>query len=195
MSEWTFMIDPAWQPADEDDEPPFEAVVGGWFLRDDGEVSLFRPNPGYQPSRPGLPTDPADAALQRLAAAASEDVTDGATEDATEGAAEDATDGANDTDRGEALLSALAEVLLGVAVDEQGIALVVPAPDGVPSVLVTTAPPHRARVDTPAWREVTVTELAVALPPQDVDVLLNPGAPASTRLTADAVRSVARPAR
>jgi hypothetical protein len=168
MSQWTFMIDPAWQPAGEDDEPPFEAVVGGWFLQDDGEASLFRPNPGYEPSRPGLPTDPVDAALQRLA---------------------------EDTGDGEALLSALPDILFGVAVDEQGIALVVPAPDGVPSVLVATAPAHRARVDTPGWREVTVTELAAALPPQGVDVLLNPGAPASTRLSADAVRSAAQPAR
>jgi hypothetical protein len=162
------MIDPAWQPAGDGDEPPFEAVVGGWFLQDDGEVSLFRPNPGYQPSRPGLPTDPVDAALQRLA--------------------EDAGDG-------EALLSALPDILFGVAVDEQGIALVIPAPDGVPSVLVATALAHRARVDTPGWREVTVTELAAALPPEGVDVLLNPGAPASTRLTADAVRSAVQPAR
>jgi hypothetical protein len=85
-------------------------------------------------------------------------------------------------------------VLLGVAVDEQGMALVAPAPDDVPSVLVATAPAHRARVDAPGWREVTVAELAAALPPQGVDVLLNPGAPMSTRLTADAVRdSVANP--
>jgi hypothetical protein len=167
MGDWSYIVDPAWQPAEEGDEPPAEAVVGGWFVRDDGEVSLFRPNPGYEPSSPGLPTDPVDAALQHLAA-------------------EDG-DGAD-------LLSALADVLLGVAVDERGMALVAPAPDGVPSVLVATAPPHRSRVDTPAWREVTVTELAAALPAQGVDVLLNPGAPASTRLTADAIRSVSRPA-
>jgi hypothetical protein len=165
--EWNFMIDPAWHPAAEGDEPPFAAVVGGWFVREDGEISLFRPNPGYEPSRPDLPTDPVDVAVQRLA------------------------DGAGD---GDDLLSALAEVLLAVAVDEQGTALVVPAPDDVPSVLVATAPAHRARVDAPGWREVTVVDLARALPPHGVDVLLNPGGPASTRLTADAVRqSVATP--
>jgi hypothetical protein len=182
MGDWSYIVDPAWQPAQEGDEPPFEAVVGGWFVRDDGEVSLFRPNPGYQPSSPGLPTDPVDVALQRLAAEESE-VPEKA------GTAEEPEE-----PRGEGLLLALRDVLLGVAVDEQGIALVVPAPDGVPSVLVTTAPPHRTRVDTPAWREVTVTQLAASLPPEGVDVLLNPGAPASTRLTADAVRSAAQPA-
>ncbi|HYQ66823.1 type VII secretion system-associated protein [Actinophytocola sp.] len=173
MGDWSFMIDPAWRPANEGDEPPIEAVIGGWFLRDDGEISLFRPNPNYQPSKPGLPTDPVDAALQSLVAA----------------------DGDDGPTAGEELLSALRDVLLGVAVDEQGIALVAPAPDGVPSVLVATAPAHRTRVNTPGWRDVTVTELAASLPPEGVDVLINPGAPASTRLTADTVRlSVTDPA-
>ena len=161
------MIDPAWQPTREGDEPPPEAVVGGWFVEEDGEISLFRPNPAYQPSRPGLPTDPVDVALQRLAAGECD---------------------------GDDLLSTLPDVLLAVAVDEQGTALVAPAPDDVPSVLVTTAPAHRARVDAPAWREVTVAQLAEALPAEGVDVLLNPGAPTSTRLLADAIRrSAARP--
>lgn len=159
--EWSFIVDPAWQPSAEGDEPPPAAVVGGWLVREDGAISLFRPNPGYQPSRPGLPTDPVDVALQRLAS--------------------------GDGD-GDELLSALPDVLLGVAVDEEGTALVAPAPDDVPSVLVATAPAHRSRVDAPAWREVTVAELAAALPAEGVDVLLNPGAPASTRLRADVVR-------
>lgn len=160
--EWTYLVDPAWQPAAEGDEPPPAAVVGGWFVREDGAASLFRPNPDYEPSRPNLPTDPVDVAMQRLA------------------------DGDGDADD---LLSALPDVLLGVAVDGQGMALVVPAPDGVPSVLVASAPVHRARVAAPGWREVTAAELAEALPPDGVDVLLNPGAPASTRLAADALRA------
>lgn len=162
--EWTFMVDPAWAPAVEGAEPPFEAIVGGWFVGEDGTVSLFRPNAGYVPSSPSLPRDPVDVQLHRLA----------------------------ESDRtGDELLASLGDVLLGVAVDEQGIALVVPAPDDVPSVLVATAPAHRARVDAAAWREVTVAELAAALPPEGVDVLLNPGAPVSTRLTATAVRTAA----
>lgn len=164
--QWTFMIDPAWQPAGEDDEPPFVAVVGGWFVREDGGISLFRPNPSYEPSRPGLPTDPVDVALQRLAG------------------------GDGDGDK---LLRALRDVLLGVAIGEDGMALVAPSPDDVPSVLVATAPAHRARVDAPGWREVTAAELAEALPPEGVDVLLNPGAPASTRLSADALRNSVAP--
>jgi hypothetical protein len=159
--EWTFLIDPAWQAAEEGDEPPPAAVIGGWFVRENGDVSLFRPNPGYQPSRPGLPTDPVDVALQSLVSGKG---------------------------NGDDLLDSLSDVLLGVAVDEEGMALVVPAPDDVPSVAVATAPAHRARVDAPGWREVSVVELAAALPPEGVDVLLNPGASASTRLTADAVR-------
>lgn len=165
--QWTFMIDPAWQPTSQGDEPPPEAVVGGWFVQEDGDISLFRPNPAYQPSSPGLPTDPVDVALQRLAAGECD---------------------------GDDLLSTLPDVLLAVAVDDQGIALVVPSPDDVPSVLVTTAPAHRTRVDAPAWREVTIAQLAEALPAEGVDVLLNPGAPTSTRLLADAIRhSVAQP--
>lgn len=164
--EWAFITDPAWQPSTAGDEPPPAAVVGGWFVREDGGVSLFRPNPGYQPSRPGLPTDPVDVALQLLAS------------------------GDADGD-GDDLLAALPDVLFGVAVDEQGMALVAPAPDDVPSVLVVTAPAHRSRVDAPGWREVTVVELAAALPPEGVDVLLNPGAPTSTRLRADVIRWLA----
>lgn len=70
--ERTFLVDPAWRPATEGDEPPFEAVVGG---------------------RPDLPTDPADATLRLVAR--------------------------GDGD-GDELLSTLQDVLLGVAVDEQG---------------------------------------------------------------------------
>jgi hypothetical protein len=158
---WTFMVDPAWRPAGDKDEPPWEAVVGGWFVQEDGEVSLFRPNPSYQPSRPDLPTDPLDVSLQLRGR------------------------GNGDADD---VLAALQDVLLGVAVDEQGMALVAPAPDDVLSVLVTTAPRHRARVDAAGWRDVTLAQLAEALPTEGVDVLLNPGAPASMRLTADTVR-------
>lgn len=43
-------------------------------------------------------------------------------------------------------------------------------------------------MNVPGWREVTLVELAETLPPEGVDVLLNPGAPASMRLAAAAVR-------
>lgn len=163
MSErWTFLIDPAWRPGNREDKPPFSAVVGGWFAGEGGEPGPFRANPGYEPSHPGLPTDPVDVALQRLAA--------------------------GDGD-GEGLLDALSGVLLGLAVGADGEPLVAPAPDGVPSVLVATAPLHRSTVDTQTWRELTIAELADALPP-GTDVLLNPGGAASIRLTAEIVRSL-----
>jgi hypothetical protein len=165
---WVFMIDPAWQPREEDDEPPVEAVVGGWYVEADGTTGLFRPNPVYEPSQPDFPTDPVDAALQLLVR--------------------------GETD-GDEVLSSMHDVLFGIALDDDGSAVVTPAPDDVPSVLVTTSPPHRARVNTENWAEVTVAELAEALPEEGVDVLLNPGAPASMRVLASAVkRSVREPA-
>lgn len=81
------------------------------------------------------------------------------------------------------LFDAARKVSLGLAVDEEGFAVVAPAPDGVPSILVATAPAHRQRLDVPGWLDVTVRELAEDLPSESIDVLLNPGAPASMRIT------------
>ncbi|MGP4014984.1 type VII secretion system-associated protein [Saccharopolyspora sp. 5N708] len=158
---WMFMVDPAWQPADEDDRPPIEAVVGGWFVAEDGKTSLFMPNPDYQPSLPDLPTDPVDAALQLLARGEAD---------------------------GDEVLSKLPEVILGVALDERDVPVVAPAPDDVLSLLVTTSPARRARVNARDWWDVTVDELADVLPDEGIDVLLNPGGPASMRILASAIR-------
>jgi hypothetical protein len=159
--QWVFLIDPAWQAVGEEDEPPAEAVVGGWFVEADGTSGYFQPNPDYEPSSPDLPSDPVDAVLQLV----------------VRGEAD-----------GDELLEATKEIIFGVAVDEEGVAVVAPAPDDVPSVLATTAPRHRERVDAPGWVEVTVEELADALPGEGVDVLLNPGAPASMRIIADVLK-------
>ncbi|MFE0019826.1 type VII secretion system-associated protein [Amycolatopsis sp. NPDC059021] len=152
-NQWVLMVDTAWQPTEEQPEPPDGAVVGAWFIEQNGTTGHFRPNPGYEPSEPGLPTDPVDANLQLVA-------------------------------RGEAemsdLLAVLPEIYFGLAVDETGLALIESAPDGVPCLLATTAPAHRRRVDAHDWVKVTVKELADA----GVDVLLNPGAPASRRVPA-----------
>ncbi|WP_433870151.1 type VII secretion system-associated protein [Saccharopolyspora sp. CA-218241] len=153
---WYFLLDPAWEGADEEAEPPSAAVVGGWFV-EEGEEPLFRPNPDYEPSRPGLPTDPVDAALQLV----------------VEGA----------VDGGE-VLDALGRVVLGLAVDEEGTTVVTRAPDELLSVLVATAPAHRRRVPDAWWVEVTIDEIADGLPESGLDVLLNPGAPASMRIGA-----------
>jgi hypothetical protein len=161
-NQWVFMLDPEWRPATEGQEPPDEVVVGGWPVDDEGYVGLYRGNPGYRPSDPDAPTDPVDAAL-RLVTRAEAD--------------------------GSQLLSALAEVVLSIAVDDEGVALVVPAPDDVPSVLVTTAPRHRANVTVPRWLDITAADLVAALPEEGVDVLLNPGATASMRVLASALRA------
>jgi hypothetical protein len=158
---WVFMIDPAWEARTEDAQPPAEAVVGGWYVDEEGVTGLFQPNPDYEPSEPDLPTDPVDAAVQLVVR--------------------------GDAD-GEELINTLQQVLYGVALDEEGNPVVAPAPDDVLSVLVTTAPAHRSRVNVESWAEVTMRELAEALPDEGVDVLLNPGAPASMRLLASIVK-------
>jgi hypothetical protein len=187
--QWVFLIDPAWQPAastedvqDDDAErvggtgepdddgradeegqgtqeiegPPLEAVVGGWQVAPDGMVGRFSANPAYRPSRPGSPTDPVDATLQLVARAEAD---------------------------ADALFAVIRESVFDVALDEQGRPLIAPSPDDVPSLLVSTAPAQRFRVHTEHWRaEVTAQELAELLREHDVDVLFNPGGPASIRL-------------
>lgn len=158
------LIDSEWAPTDEASDLPTEAVIGAWLLNPDGVRGRFQPNPLYRPSKPDSPLDPVDAVLGLLAR--------------------------REIDP-DLLPAVLRDVMFGVAVDEQGIAIVRPAPDGVPAVLVTTSYGHRARVDAAGWRDVTLVQLAAALPARGVDVLLNPGAPASMRVLADAVRAAA----
>jgi hypothetical protein len=169
--DWVVVVDPAWTPDGArpgGQEPPAEAMIGGWLVGSDGSPGPFRPNPGYRPSEPGSPTTPVDAAA-RLAArgAATVDV----------------------------LLHTLASADLGVALDERGVAVVAPAPDGMPCVLVASAPAHRAGVPASGWQDVTLRDLVKALPGNGVDVLLDPSSPASTRLAATALRQfLAEPA-
>ncbi|RKT84774.1 hypothetical protein SAMN05421805_12534 [Saccharopolyspora antimicrobica] len=163
---WVFLIDPAWQAQGGDpQQPPVEAVVGGWYVEADGTTGRFHGNPDYVPSSPDSPTDPVDATLRLV----------------NEGEAD-----------AESLLSTVREAVFGVAVDEEGNPVVAPAPDDVPSVLVTTAPVHRQRVQVPGWQEVTAAELAEALPEEGVDVLINPGSTASMRLLASALKSTVK---
>jgi hypothetical protein len=158
------LIDSEWAPTEEAPDPPMEALLGAWLVKPDGVRGRFQPNPVYRPSNPDSPLDPVDAVLGLLA-------------------------------RGEIgadqLPAVLCDVVFGVAVDERGIAIVRPAPDGVPAVVVTTAYGHRDRVGAAGWRDVTLAQLADALPARGVDVLLNPGASASMRVLADAIRAAA----
>ncbi|MFI0467240.1 type VII secretion system-associated protein [Saccharopolyspora sp. 5N102] len=159
---WVFLIDPAWQEQGGDpQQPPRQAVVGGWLVEADGTTGRFHANPDYVPSGPDSPTDPVDATLRLV----------------------------NKGEAGtEALLATLREAEFGIAVDEENNPVVAPAPDGVASMLVTTAPAYRHRVRVAGWRVATAAELVAELPEQGVDVLINPGAPASMRLVAAAFR-------
>ncbi|GAA3438163.1 type VII secretion system-associated protein [Kutzneria kofuensis] len=161
--QWLFLVDPAWQPAEEGQNPPAESVVGGWLVTD-GVVGRFEPNPDYEPLSPESPTDPVDAAL-RMAA-----------------------DGEVDSD---ALFAVIRESEFGVALDEHQRPLIAPAPDDVLSLLVTTAPAHRGRVRAEAWQVVSCAELAGMLAEHEVDALVNPGASTSTRLLAATIADAA----
>jgi hypothetical protein len=163
--QWVFLIDPAWQAENEEDRPPLEAVVGGWFVEADGSTGRFHGNPNYEPSSPDAPTDPVDATLRLVLR------------------------GEADADQ---LLSAMRESAFGIAINEENTPVVAPAPDDVPSVLVTTAPAHRRRVtDVAGWAELSLAELVELLPEQGIDVLLNPGAPESMRLITGVLREAA----
>ncbi|MBB4687606.1 type VII secretion system-associated protein [Amycolatopsis jiangsuensis] len=167
--QWVLLVDPEWRPAsaqdgDEVPSPPSQAVVGGWLVRADGSVSRFEPNPSYDPATGNSPTDPLDAVLRLTA-------------------------------RGEADFAQLGAVFresaFAVAVDADQTPMVAPSPDNIPCLLVTTAPAHRRRVRAAGWRPVSPSELLHLLDQQeDVDLLLNPGAPGCLRLLADSVREI-----
>ncbi len=138
-------------------------------MRDDGTISPFRANDDHVPRGPDAVTDPVDAVARMLAGDAPADV--------------------------DLLLDAVLDnARFDLAVDEHGVAVLHPGPAGSAVVLVVTAPAHRDRVpDVTCWRrDTSVAELAPALPPTGVDVLLNPGSPFPLLVTADRLRSAVR---
>ncbi|NWJ70121.1 type VII secretion system-associated protein [Pseudonocardia sp. ICBG1122] len=159
------LVDPTWTETPQQPEPAPENVVGAWLVGADGAAGAFESNPGYAPSRPGSPTDPLDALLQALA-----------------------RDGDDADELAGMLGPVLGETRFAIAVDDDGAALVRAAPDGSPAVLVVTARTHRGRVDAPGWRDTAARDLATALPETGIDVLVNPGAPASMLVHASALR-------
>ncbi|MFC3456273.1 type VII secretion system-associated protein [Amycolatopsis speibonae] len=165
--ELLLLLDPEFKMGEEQKGLPPQVILGAWTADESGGPSRFHSNPHYRPSTPGSPLDPVDAVLRALA------------------------DGQDVADQ---LSAVLRDTVLGIATDEEGTAVIKPAPDGVPSVQVTTSHGHRHRVgDDVHWLNITVEDLAAALPPRGVDVLLNPGSPASMRVLADAIRAAARP--
>ncbi|WP_435823025.1 type VII secretion system-associated protein, partial [Micromonospora haikouensis] len=154
------LMDPAWEPEPGEEVPPLEVVVGGWPVTDGGDIGAFRANPGYVPSDENAPTDPLDAVL-RLVMSHRADA--------------------------EQLQLVLRDSALDIGMDGDGRPLVARSPDGVPCVVVATGPAHRARSAPPAWRRGDLDDL-VTLLVDGVDVLVNPGGPAATRLTGEFVR-------
>ncbi|MEU7755779.1 type VII secretion system-associated protein [Micromonospora sp. NPDC049171] len=165
---WMLLLDeeltgPAGGDADTAEMPPVETIVGGWLVEPDGTVGRFAANPLYRPKDPEAPTSPVDAAA-RLVATGRAGV--------------------------DAVLLALRDSLVEVALDSEGAVIVTPAPDDVPCVLVATSAADQARVDAADWRQVDLEELLTLLP-DGVDVLLNPGGQRAMRLFADALRELA----
>jgi hypothetical protein len=158
---WFVLLDPAWQPANPQTQAPPEAIVGGWMLDEDGKAGPFQPNPDYVPGDESTPTDPTDAVLRLIAAG--QDVRD-------------------------QLVPTVRDAVLEIAVDDHDQPIVSPAPDGVPCVLVVTASAHKARVDAQNWWPV-VGAMLPEIVPDGVDILLNPGGPASFRLSTEALRA------
>jgi hypothetical protein len=159
--DWAMLLDPAWQPRFPDEQPPVQAMAGGWPLDADGNPGKFEPNPGFVPATPTSPTDPIDAVLRLVA------------------------DGQAPVDE---VIPTVRDAMLEVAVSDDGYPLIGPAPDGAPCVAVATAPLHRQRVPSVEhWGTVTAEQLLKLLP-SDTDILLNPGAPGSMRLLASALR-------
>jgi hypothetical protein len=157
---WFVLLDPSWHPANPGQQAPPEAVAGGWMLDEHGKPGPFQPNPGYVPGDESTPTDPTDAVLRLIVRG--EDVAD-------------------------RLVPTVRDAVLEIAVDDQDQPMVNAAPDGKPSVLVTTAPMHKQRLDVQRWWPVVGTKLPEIVP-AGVDVLLNPGGPASFRLATEALR-------
>ena len=154
--EFELLLDPEWLADGDDEDPPFEAVIGMWPRQPDGTTGRFRSNPEYLPRYADSPSDPIDALL-RLALA---------------GDAEMAQ-----------LQAVLRDSLVDLAMNGDGRPLVDRSPDDVPCLIVTTSAPHRRRVSAPGWRQVALEEL-LAILAADGEALFNPGGPAPVRMSA-----------
>ncbi|BCJ52712.1 hypothetical protein Asp14428_41870 [Actinoplanes sp. NBRC 14428] len=154
------LLDPEWLPEDEEDVPPFEAVVGMWPLDADGSPGRFRSNPEYRPVTDNSPSDPIDALL-RLAMRGDAEI--------------------------EQLQLVLRDCLMDQAMNGDGRPLIVRFDDH-PCAIVATSTPHRDRIASPDWRRAGLDEVVAALA-DGTDLLFNPGGPAAVRLTGDFVRA------
>ncbi|WP_244199761.1 type VII secretion system-associated protein [Amycolatopsis thailandensis] len=158
--QWLLLLDPAWSPSEEGQEPPVEAVVGMWPVLEENRVGKFRGNPEYRPTDENSPADPLDAVLRLM----------------IEGSAET-----------EQLQAMLCGTLMDVAMNGDGRPLVMKSPDDIRCVVVATAGSYRDLVVSPSWLRTDLAGLIELLEDQ-YDVLFNSGGPASVRLTGDFLR-------
>ncbi|MEU7769139.1 type VII secretion system-associated protein [Nocardia sp. NPDC049190] len=158
---WFVLVDPGWDQAGPTASPPADVIVGGWELRDDGSVGPFRPNPGYSPSAPTVPTDPIDAVLRLIAA------------------------GQN---LGTELVEAICDSIVEIGCDKHNQPLLGTAPDRTPCVVVASAELQKAHVDVDRWIPVLGGKLPDIIPP-DADIFLNPAGGAAFRLRTETLRS------
>ncbi|SDT56457.1 type VII secretion system-associated protein [Actinoplanes derwentensis] len=160
--DFLLLVDPEWESDDE--EPPFEAVIGMWPVEPDGTMGRFRSNPEYFPRFEESPSDPIDALL-RLALS-------GETEMAQ-------------------LRTVLRDSTFELAMNGDGNPLVDRSPDDVRCVIVATSAPHRQRVAAPEWRLTDLDQLLAVTAAEGYDALFNPGGPAPVRLAVDFLREAA----
>lgn len=160
LENWFLLMDPAWQPASENEAPPIESVVGLWPVEGEGKVGKFRANLDYVPSDENSPSDPLDAVLRLVLQG-------------------DAT--------AEHIQLMLRDTLFDIAMNGDDRPLITKSPDDVRCVVVATSEPHRQRTASPDWRRIELVDL-VELLEDEVDVLFNPGGPAAVRLTGDFMR-------
>ncbi|XVS67755.1 type VII secretion system-associated protein [Actinosynnema sp. CA-299493] len=160
VENWFLLMDHTWEPQSQDEAPPLEAVVGLWPVHPDGRVGPFRTNPAYFPGDPDSPADPMDALLRQVI---------------------------NGQAQAEQFQLLLRDSLFDIAMNGDDRPLVMLSPDDVQCVVITTSEVHRQRVSSPDWRRIDLADL-VNLLADDVDVLFNPGGPASARLFGDFMR-------
>lgn len=166
---WLVLTAPGWKPEEATQQPPLEAIVGGWQIGDDGRSGPFEPNLSYLPADESMPSDPLDAILRQ--------------------AADDATPSADRRRLIREFIATLRRSIVDIGCDAAGRPVIGTA-EGVPCVLIATAAVHRQGIDADRWRPVAGDNLAEAVP-AGVDILLNPDSYAPCHLTVDALRRTA----
>lgn len=169
QTRWLVLTAPGWEPAEAAQQPPPEAIMGGWQIDDDGRSGPFEPNLAYLPADESLPSDPLDAILRQAAGDASQ--------------SDDKRNLIRD------FIATLRHSVVDIGCDADDRPMLGTS-EGVPCVLIATAAVHRQGVEVDRWRPLVGDKIADVVP-ADVEVLINPGSRASCRLTVAALRQPA----